>query len=296
MTFSRNIPVLDRTFALRAFNAHETEINRHYWSFEAISNYSGFLARTESKRSPLTPTAEVFHASGPDAGRIPTTVADWLAAQGNLENWLRLSAVVSASSYLETYMRQVVRSALMSAPLCRHGAGQAFDGITLLKLGKELPFEDEIKSVTRRDWTSRTTALKKLFGSVPLELTANIARLERIRSLRNNFAHGFGRSLDVPQPTNFSGGHSDKLSAKVFLTDLGAMSKVAASLDKLLLSKFIGNFELLYFYHNWRSKVRTGREATYSERRALQRAFQQKANCSLSAPICSALIAFYGKA
>ena len=293
--FSRNIPIAERTFALRAFNEHETEINRHYWSFQVSSEFSSYHARKEKKTDPSSSTAGVFQASGPDARRIPKTVTEWLDAKDDLENWLRLSATVSASAYLETYMRQVVRCALMSSPLCRYGAQQSLDGTVLLKSGKELPFKWEVESVTSNTWPARAEAFKSLFGSVPTLLTNNLNIMERIRKLRNNFAHGFGRDLDALPPSNSSSGRSDRLSATVFIKYIGVISKVAASIDKLLLTEFIGNFEYVYFYHCWRTREREGKEATYTESRALQHAFNQDAKRSLGPKFCQGLIAFYAK-
>jgi hypothetical protein len=165
-SFSRYRPLAPRTFALRAFNAHETEINRHYWSFKVVSEYSAYEARQEVKKNPLRATSELFHASGPNSTRIPKTVTDWIVAREELENWLRLSALVSASSYLEVYLRQVVRSALMSDPLCRFGAARTVDGVKFLKDGIELAFDHELELVTRGDWQSRFARRRSLAVSL----------------------------------------------------------------------------------------------------------------------------------
>jgi hypothetical protein len=290
--FSRYAPYAHRSFALRAFNGHETEINQHYWSFKVVSEFSGRLARQQKLSNPNEPTASLFHASGPNALRIPATVSDWLEAREKLENWLRLSAIVSASSYLETYLRQVIRSALMSDPLCRFGNGHVLDGTILLKSGKELPFSDEIESITKRDWPSRNHAFKTIFGSSLPILTANLARLERIRKIRNDFAHGFGRSLDVPVPSNVSPGSPTGISIDALVKDFSAISKVAAGIDKFLLQNFIGNFEFIHFYHEWKNQPRIAGEKSYTAQRALQRAFA-RAKINVSASFCSDLIKYY---
>src|SRR4051812_16459095 len=86
--FSRYQSPVRRTFALRAFNAYETEINEHFWSFKVVSEFARYLAQAEKRSNPKGSTARVFKASGPDARRIPPTVTDWLAAREELENWL----------------------------------------------------------------------------------------------------------------------------------------------------------------------------------------------------------------
>lgn len=292
--FSRMLPRMERTFALRAFNQHETEINRHYWSFKVISEYAGYLARQKISSDKSFQTAALFHSTGPDAVRIPLTVTDWLDARNDLENWLRISSLVSVISYLETYLRQVVRSALMSAPMARHGVASAVDGTHLLKLGKEIPYEDDIRGVTVGDWNARAEGFRSLFGTIPPAITANLKRLEAIRRLRNMYAHGFGRDSEViPEPSAMAPGTMARLSSDRFLKDVGIVSKVAASVDELLLQKFIGNFELLHFYHLWRLKPRVGKELSYSEARALARSLNKEAHCTVNTSFCASLISFY---
>ncbi|WP_148219722.1 HEPN domain-containing protein [Azospirillum sp. B510] len=293
--FARYTPLVERTFALRAFNECETEINQHFWSFKVISEYSRFIARAEQAKSPNTPTSVVFHATGPDACRIPPTVSDWLSASDELENWLRLSALVSASSYLEVYLRQVVRSALMSDPLCRFSLARTLDGTKLLKANREMPYEKELESVTKGSWESRSAAFKSLFGSAPHILTskANLSKLEKIRNMRNDFAHGFGRSLDVASPTSSSIGPSSRLTQRKFIEYVAALSKTAMGIDRFLIDNFIGNFEFIVFYHEWKSKPILAEDRKYTAPRALQRAFNRDARCPTSTEFCAGLIKFY---
>lgn len=86
---------------------------------------------------------------------MQNTVSKWLDARDDLENWLRLSALVSALSYFETYLRQVVNSALMSDPLCRFGSSRAIDGVILLKNRKLIDNKKEIEGITKGDWLNR---------------------------------------------------------------------------------------------------------------------------------------------
>jgi hypothetical protein len=291
--FSRYQPVMERTFALRTFNEHETEMNRHYWSFKVVSDYSNFIARERESQDPQQLTSRVFNASGPDASRIPRTVSAWIGASKDLENWLRLSALVSATSYLETYLRQVLRSALMSDPACRFGASLALDGTKLLKSGIEPEFDQDIEAITRGDWPGRCAKFKAMFGSVPLALTSNLARLEKVRKMRNEFAHGFGRGLDIPAPSQRSTRVSSRISEQRLTQDLGIISKVAASVDRLLLTNNIGNFEPIHFYHGWRSSSRPKADLGYGPDRAFQRALKREANVNVGAVFCRELVKYY---
>lgn len=292
-TFERYSPAMERTYALKNFNECETEINEHFWSFKVVSEYAAYLARDEKKNNPESPTAKLFKAIGPDSGRIPPTVAQWLTARSELENWLRLGALASASSYLEIYFGQVIRSALMSAPLCKLGSSsRTLDGITLLKQGIELPYEHEIRSVTKGEWSQRSKAFCSIFGDVPSELTTHLITLEKIRKIRNSFAHGFGRELDIPSPIDFIG-KSSRLSQPKFIKYMGVISKTAAAIDKYLLHGFIGNFEIIYFYHIWRKNTFSDERKKYSDSRALQRVLNRDMKFVTNEQFCKKLIAYY---
>lgn len=291
--FSRHCPILKRTFALRAFNKHETEINRHYWSFKVISEYSGYLAREKKKDNQNYRTVDLFKASGSDSRRVPNTVSKWLDARDDLENWLRLSALVSALSYFETYLRQVVNSALMSDPLCRFGSSRAIDGVILLKNGKLIDNKKEIEGITKGNWVNRCAEFRKIFGDVPEILKNSIGDLDILRNIRNNVAHGFGRDLDVTSPSNQSERHPDKIKEKLFTSSLKVISDIASDIDKFLLENYIGNFELIHFYHEFTQKDPLERDCNYTKDRALQREFNRSANTTLSTEFCRGLIEYY---
>lgn len=291
--FSRYSPILKRTFALRAFNKHETEINRHYWSFKVISEYSGYLAREKKKYNQNYKTVDLFKASGNDSRRVPITVSKWLNARDDLENWLRLSALVSALSYFETYLRQVVNSALMSDPLCRFGSSRTIDGVILLKNGRLINNKKEIEGITKGDWFNRCSEFQKIFGDVPKLLNESIGCLDRLRNIRNNVAHGFGRDLDVTSPSNQSERHPDIIKDKSFISSLKIISDVASDVDRFLLENYIGNFELIHFYHEFTQKDPPERDCNYTKYRALQREFNRSANTTLSTEFCGDLIEYY---
>jgi hypothetical protein len=291
--FDRFKPVMERSFALRAFNQYETEINEHFWSFKVISEYSRFIAQAVKEVNPDKSTAAIFKASGPDAVRIPPTVSKWLEARQELENWLRLSALVSAASYLEVYLRRVVRSALMSDPLCRYQAPRALDGAKLLKENKELPYAHEIEQITRKGWNERIAAFVRLFGDQPPGIAEYVGTLERVRKIRNNFAHGFGRDLSVSDPSILDIKPAHRLNQKTFIKYIGSPSRSAALVDRYLLDGFIGNFELVHFHHRWKSESRDPKDARYDSARALQRSFNRDLSQIVSTEFCSELIGYY---
>jgi hypothetical protein len=258
-----------------------------------ISEYARFIAEKHKEKDPGFSTGLAFHASGPDARRIPPTVTEWLNARTELENWLRLSAIVSAAAYHETYLRQIIRSALMASPLLRLGSPQLVEGTLLLKAGKELPFAHEIEMITKGDWNTRSANYLKLFGSPPSGKPFAVKPLEKIRKLRNEFAHGFGRDLDPPGPSVGTVVPAKRLKHEKFIEYIGVLSQSAAQIDRHLLEGYIGNFELIHCYHEWKIKPRSKRDTSLDEHRAFQRYLHGQLSFSTSKEFCRDLIAFY---
>jgi len=220
MIFDRYVPLRSRSIAINEFNDRQTELNEHFWSFVVMTENARYLAREAGKSDARTSTATLFHASGPDVSRVPPTVDLWLKANDALGNWLRLSALISAVAFHEAYISRIVRTALMSDPLCRYGATRDLDGTVLLKRGIEIEYEADQKSLTRDVWSKRAENFKRIFNTTDTSVMFPIARLEKMRELRNEFAHGFGRSLDVPDPSDLVDRLSSKISHATMLSDL----------------------------------------------------------------------------
>lgn len=253
MIFNRYVPLRSRSIAINEFNDRQTELNEHFWSFVVMTENARYLAREAGKSDASTSTATLFHASGPDVSRVPPTVDLWLKANDALGNWLRLSALISAVAFHEAYISRIVRTALMSDPLCRYGATRGLDGTVLLKRGIEIEYESDQKSLTRDVWSKRAENFKRIFNATDTSVMFPIARLEKMRELRNEFAHGFGRSLDVPEPSDLVDRLSSKISHATLLSYLGLLSKSASAIDRFLIEKFIGSFELIHLYHVWKA-------------------------------------------
>lgn len=294
LKFSRFHTQSLRSCALRDFNARETEINQHYWSFIASSEHSAYRARAAKKLDKNTSAASLFQASGADVSRIPATVSDWISANEKLENWLRLSAMVSATSNLEMYIGHVTRTALASDPLVRHKNPRALDGVCLLKSEVEFPYEEEVQGLTKGDWNSREAHFGKYFGFCLLDLRQKKTELEEIRKLRNEFAHGFGRSLEIPEPGIITNGSPARLNQNKLKRYLGVISFVAKKIDRHLMSNHIGCYELILQYH--KNKIEIGeisKQKKISKEKLLKRYIYDRLHITTTEKFCRELIDHY---
>lgn len=290
MVFDRYTPLRSRSIAISEFNDRQTEINEHFWSFVVMTENARYLAREAKKSDTGTLTATLFVAGGPDVSRIPKTVDQWLKANDALGNWLRLSVLVSAVAFHEAYMSRIIRTALMSDPLCRFGASRVLDGTALLKRGEEIDYESDQKLLTRGEWGARAANFKRIFGATDTSKMFPIAKLEKMRILRNEFAHGFGRSLDVPEPSDLLDRLSGKIPQNKLLSYLAVLSDSATAIDRYLMTKCIGSFELLHMYHGWKTN-NTSKTARDFKKHLVANGFPDS-----NVPYCKELIIFYEKA
>jgi hypothetical protein len=290
-TFDRSQQWLGSTWSYQRFRVHQTEINQLYWSFAPAAGFSDYVAR---HAKPASPTATVFHASGPDVHRIRPAIEEWLASFRDFNNWVRMASALSAASYLEVYLRSAITTALLADPLCRFGKPLLMDGIVWLKHG----LHDDIGTLVRNcligEWPRRAAEYKKLFKFVPAEIVDNLGDLEQLRRTRNIVGHAFGRPLKrVDEPLMSDSGSSERLSERRFKRWLGLIEVIAKSVDKHLGKTHIGEFETLWFFHRWRVLPRPAAESKYTQSRALARELNRLFSKSPGQEFCHQLIEYY---
>lgn len=289
--FDRSKLWLGSTWSYRHFRQHHTEINRLYWSFAPAAGYTDYIARHAKARSE---TAALFHASGPDAQRIPSSIEEWLGSFKDFNNWVRLASALSAASYLELYFRSVVAAALLADPLCRFGKPLLMDGVAWLKHG----LRDDIRPLVRNcvvgEWPRRAAEYKKLFKVVPAEIVDNLTDLEQLRKIRNVVGHAFGRPLKrLDDPITPGSESSARLSERQFKSWLGVIERIAKSVDRHLGRVHIGEFETLWYFHRWRMLPRSNTERKYTEPRAFARELNRLFGRGPGHKYCCQLIEYY---
>jgi hypothetical protein len=287
VNFARDSNYLGTTWAFNTFIQHHTEINNMYWSFVPAWSYAHYMARKNKTSTPEV----LFCASGPDVHRLDNSIPQFLRNFESLANWVRLSALLSALSYFEIYLRKAVTLSLLSDPAVRLGKSKAIEGVTWLKKGIKDDSEPLVVSCIKGDWYARINGFRRLFASVPPLMEAKKHELDKLRVLRNKVGHSYGRnlSIDVLETAVPS---MERLSEERLKDCLELVFAVAKDTDSFLLGNHIGSFEELLYFHGWRQTLKG--TCRLDEGKHLQKALNQLYfGRGLNRSYCDDLVSFY---
>lgn len=162
---------------------------------------------------------------------------------------------------LETYVSTVIKLALESDVGVLFGASKRIDGIEIIKYGRTQPFdfEDKVVSCTKGEWGSRIRSYENIFGTIPPILQSNISALEKLRKLRNNVGHAFGRDIETSRKHELiNTSKMQRLNREKTIKNQRLIYSIAREIDKQLKRDHIGEYQALYFYHNLRPSLKHG--------------------------------------
>ena len=180
------------------------------------------------------------------------TEKQWARNYNDFENWTLLNAAMALSSYFETYLSSAIMLSIESDPGILLGASKGVDGARLMKYGqfKKKEFDYVAEGCTKGEWSMRVSNLEKLFGTMPHSMIDNIGELERLRKLRNNVGHAFGRDIEKSRLYNVSQTVPiDRLSFERFSKWQHIIEKIVMDIDTILVQNHIGSFQPLMVYH-----------------------------------------------
>ena len=147
-------------------------------------------------------------------------------------------------------MVKAIQTALESDPGIVYGLPRSIDGIKAIKAGKSFDFTYQITLCTKSEWPSRIKSFKSIFGKVPEVIEQNISTLERIRKLRNDVAHSFGRDIEdshIIHDLNIL--EMSPLTQRTLLKYWDLIDSCVRGLDEQLYKENIGEYQLLCFYN-----------------------------------------------
>lgn len=284
------------TWAYELFKRHHEELNALYWSYSTVVRDA---KRQGEKVDEKQVISKAFSLSRSNQWAEFRKVSLWKDKFSDFDNWTRLNAALALFSYFEVYLHTVVCLALESDPGVQLGATRAIDGVKILKSERLHDSLQVAEECVKGDWTKRVNKYKSLFGQVPSQLVDEISELDQLRNLRNGVGHTFGRELTAYKsrialhPAKMSRLSEDRLKKW-----LGLIHEIALSIDKHLGFEHIGEYETIYYYHQW---LPTNREPWQREGKAkslrIDGAFSIELNRILTngpgAEFCKDLVSYY---
>lgn len=236
------------------------------WSFQVFSKYDdqlGMMLTSNANAAKYcysamgkagcswSDSAEVVLATGDRFLSAFEDLKHWSDTYNDFQNWMRLNAVLASAANLETFIAGVVDTAIQSDPGTLFGASKVIDGSMLLKTNaKGVDQEPHIISCTKGAWPSRISAIERIFGDLPLAAKFEVSKLEKIRRIRNNVGHAFGRDISSAQYHGLREIHSmERISESTAFGATSTCRNFARALDSYLLQNHIGDFEIVRFFH-----------------------------------------------
>jgi len=277
-----------RSWAYSIFKSYHTHLNRLLWSQVPVIDFT-------EKQVAITPgdVHTILGCKAEDARTIRKDKLLWRTDYREFNNWTRLNAMMSLNSYLEIYLASIISTAIESDPGILHNATRKVDGAIMLKHGNNYNYSYQANKCIIGEWPKRISEFRNIFGQVPLTLENNVGELEKLRILRNNVGHAFGRDIDESRKKGsreiFP---SERISLKRTKETLGIIHTVVAGIDDFLLRNHIGEYEALYHYHELKKSMKAN--LVLSQRAALfKKSIGQEGALPRSKSYCNEIIKYY---
>ena len=245
----------NHSMAYILFMKHFTELNNVYWAHIPVRNTIKKQIKTfqDQEKGVL----DFFVIRDEDDRRIAPSFVEWTKEYNNFDNYTRLNMLMLLSSSFETYLRTIVSLAVESKPGLLLKCPNAIDGVFLLKQNssygdysnKDYQFSEIIDEICSGSWQKRADSYKKYFSTVPPYVIKNIHILDELRQKRNLVGHYFGRTKHLYEiPLLLQPEPAIRVSHEKLLKFFSVIQKTVESIDKHLLSDFIGSYDVLKFY------------------------------------------------
>jgi hypothetical protein len=293
MKFDRWVSADKYSYVFRLFNKYHTYMNSLFWAHVPASSYAQGIYRRAKKSDPTQTTHAVYNLSGQDSQRVTNSLDDYSKHLKEFDNWTRLNTLVAVSSYFEIYLSSIVSLALESDLGLLFSIPRRIDGVQILKYGKPniYIFGDKSEEITKGTWSVRLSNYKKLFGSIPQGFSKYESELEKMRIIRNNVTHAFGRDISSTRSrATYNVLDINRLSLNRLKQYMGIIREVARTIDSHLLMTHIGEYELVHYYHSVRNQLRPRDEALHFKKKLNSLFVENKSHA-----YCKELIAYFNK-
>lgn len=247
-SYNRWKPCRPLSWPCKVYLKHKEEHQRMMWSLHCASKYTfKMLGQTGALRTDLAQTHFATNSTS-------VTIQQWQDSFKQFSNWTNLNQLLAQSACFETYIASILRLVFDSDPGLIVGASHHIDGIRQLKLGTVIDnkiTEMHLINCTKGTWQSRISAINSLFGYSFNSLSNHCGELEKLREIRNNVGHAFGRSINLSQnygsPTMLPMNRVSEATVKKYFK---IINEVVRELDCYLMQNHIGNFQEFHYLHN----------------------------------------------
>lgn len=239
------------SWAFQVFQKHNKELTEMYISHLLSKQYT-YKSLKKNKAEFKDLAHKHFDFKDNSYSDVFNNIQIWSNNFNKFDNWTNLNAIMAMSANLETYMATIIKLALESDIGVTFNATRKIDGIEIIKNSEQYPFEleDKIISCTKGDWSSRVSNFEKIFTFTPTILKNNISSLDKIRRLRNDIGHAFGREIDKSRNHNVLAlVETQTIKQEKIIEYLKLLFAIARGIDKQLMSNNIGEYQVLYFFH-----------------------------------------------
>lgn len=238
------------TWPFQVYKKYNEELSNFIWANDPVHGY--VISTLSSSGAEFTDSPlKYFKFSKPNHNF--QDIKAWSSSNKQLNKWLLLNSIMALSSNFETYLSSVISLSIESDPGILLGASKSIDGTILLKkqpLSKQV-YENKIESCTKGTWGTRLAGFRNLFGTAPQIMIDEIGSLDKIRNIRNNVGHAFGR--DIKEAHNFVVNKirpMETIGLDRVIKYLKITYDVAKSIDSYLLNNHIGEFQTILAYHD----------------------------------------------
>jgi len=288
--FQRWGHVQNHTWPFQVYKLYNEELSRFLWAEEAAAKYThNRLGKEEADEN--DPPSKYFSLP-PNRISSMKTLKGWATIFDESHNWMRLNCIMAISSNMETYLGSVISLAIESNPGVLLGSAVRIDGAKLLKEGMldSAVYEKQLEACTKGEWPKRLAAFEKLFGSSPESYKTGISTLERMRKMRNNLGHAFGRDIDASKDFTFNKKKpADRITLPTLVKYLDRVYSIVLDIDEFLLEKHIGEFQAVYAYHQHRDEFVGGE----IDRALKLKQFYGEHDQSVGKKFCKGLVSYY---
>lgn len=266
-------------------------MNSLYWAHVPSIHFTQYHCRKFLDDSPEEATQKCLKLTGPNAYRVNDSLSDYSKQLNDFANWTRLNALVSVVSYFETYISSVVSLAIESDLGLIYSVSKRIDGILILKNNGacEYSFFDKSEEITKGTWSQRIANYERIFGRIPPLLKSSCSDLEKIRKIRNNVAHAFGRDIQGSRDRcNMEILPIERLSEKRLQKYMKLIRDISKQIDNHLQEDHIGEYEIIHYLHTIFNEL-----PEKSRTRELKRRINSLDTKQRSVSFCDQLLNYY---